>query len=439
MRVLAPRFRWILVLEALLAGIYTSLTRGLFVVYLVSVGYAVEGISLVVMASSASSTLLGVFLYRRPTFIMRRSKIKLILFHAFERITWILISLVNHTLFISILYSAYMISSSLISILIAFTIYGSLDEEGIRDVTGKRSAASGVSSVLGYALGALLLALLPADEKFSYIFPLGSLIGLVSTLLISLLDLSHLEEMSIPVGVEQPERIFSTSSFFMIFLASGNFGGIIWTPYVMNRLGGPAFIPALMSLFGSISSITASLFWKARSFTILRVGLLLNALGPLVIWMTPHPALHILINIYTSFTYTAGNFIGSFLFARYKEWFGAVKSSVLLGLIGSIAQLVASPLGMLIGENYLQGFTVMFALKALANLLAFLTIPEVAIVPEEVARTYSRILYSSSLTGYQFAFEVSKETILVTLKLITFSMVIIALYIIYRVLWILMT
>lgn len=438
MSVLDHRFKWILVFEALFAGVYASLTRGLFVVYLVSVGYVVEGISLVVMASS-SSALLGLFLYKKPTFIMKRAKIKLILFHAFERVTWFLISLVRHAVLISVLYSAYMISSSLISTLIAFTIYGSLGEEEIRDVTGKRSAASGVSSVLGYALGALLLALLPADEKFSYIFPLGSLIGLVSTLLVSLLELSHLEEASIPVGVKQPERIFSTSSFFMVFLASGNLGGIFWTPYVMNRLGGPAFIPALMSLFGSISSITASLFWKGRSFTILRVGLLLNALGPLVIWMTPHPSLHILINMYTSFTYTAGNFIGSFLFARYKEWFGAVKSSVLLGLMGSIAQLVASPLGMFIGEDYPQGFTVMFTLKALANLLAFLTIPEVAIVPEEVARTYSRILYSSSLTSYQFAFEVSKETILVTLKLITLSTVMIALYIIYRVLWILMT
>ena len=433
-----PKFKWILVFEALLAGVYTSLTRGLFVVYLVSMGYAVEGISFVVMASSASSALLGGLLYRRPSFITARSKPKLIFFHAFERITWMLIPLVRNILFLSVLYSAYMISSFLISSLIAFAIYGSLEEEDIRDVTGKRSAASGVSSILGFALGAFLLGLLPPDEKFAVIFPLGSLIGLVSTLLVSLLDLSHLEEMSPTSGVEQPERVFSTSIFFVVFLASGNFGGIIWSPYVIKRLGGPDFIPALMSLSGSLSSITASLFWKKRSFTALRVGLLLNALGPPMIWLTPHPILHIPINIYTSFTYTAGNFIGSFLFARYKEWFGAVKSSVLLGLIGSIAQLVASPLGMLVGEDYLLGFTIMSTLKVLANLLALLTIPEVAAVPEDVARTYSRILYSSSLTGYKFTFEVSRETILTTLRLILFSTIIIALYIIYRVLWMLM-
>jgi hypothetical protein len=435
---LEPKFKWILVSEALLSGIYTSLTSGLFVVCLVSMGYAVEGISFVVMASSASSALLGGLLYRRPSFFMARSKLKLILFHALERITWMLIPLVRNILFLSVLYSAYMISSFLVSSLIAFAIYGSLEEEDIRDVTGKRSAASGVSSILGYALGAFLLGLLPPDEKFAVIFPLGSLIGLVSTLLVSLLDLSHLEEASPTSEVEQPERIFSTSIFFVVFLASGNFGGIIWSPYVIKRLGGPDFIPALMSLFGSLSSITASLFWKKRSFTALRVGLLLNALGPPMIWLTPHPILHIPINIYTSFTYTAGNFIGSFLFARYKKWLGAVKSSVLLGLIGSIAQLVASPLGMLVGEDYLLGFTIMFTLKALANLLALLTIPEVAAVPEDVARTYSRILYSSSLTGYKFTFEVSRETILTTLRLILFSTIIIALYIIYRVLWMLM-
>ncbi len=210
-----------------------------------------------------------------------------------------LIFIVKQTLFISVLYSAYMLSSSLISALIAFTIYGSLGEEDIRDVTGKRSAASGVSTLLGYALGAFLLALLPSDDKFAYIFPLGALIGLVSTLLISLLDLSHLEEETPQRGVEQPERIFAASSFFILFVASGNFGGVIWTPYVMNRLGGPDFIPALMSLFGSLSSIAASLFWKGRSFTALRVGLLLNALGPLMIWVTPAPVLHRLIILST--------------------------------------------------------------------------------------------------------------------------------------------
>jgi hypothetical protein len=185
------KFRWILILEAAFAGAYISLTRGLFVIYLTSIGYGVEGISFIVLVSAAASLLIGIFLYKQPSFIVRRVKLKLISFHALERIMWLLIPLTTSSLLISVLYSAYMIFSSFISTFIAFTIYGSLTEYSIRDVTAKRSAANGISSILGFALGIFLLAFLPSEDKFTYIFPLGSFLGLMSTFLILFLKLSR--------------------------------------------------------------------------------------------------------------------------------------------------------------------------------------------------------------------------------------------------------
>jgi len=433
------RFRWILVLEALFAGAYISLTRGLFVIYLTSIGQKVEEISFIVLVSAAAALFIGTFIYKKPSFIVRRVKHKLVVFHAFERIMWLLIPLTANGLLISLLYSAYMIFSSLISTFLAFTIYGSLTEDLIRDVTAKRSAANGISSILGFALGVFLLAFLPFQTKFSYIFPLGALLGLISTFLFLFLDLSHLEGKPFPQIIEQPEKVFSASSFFVILMASGNFMGIVWAPYVMNNLGGPDFLAAFMNLAGTLSSIVASLYWRKKAFKTIRIGLALNTLGPAIIWAAPEPTMHVAINVYTSFTYTGANFLGTFLFARYNKWFGAVKSSVLLAILGNLAQLIAASLGIFARENFVLAFSTALAIKGMATILALVTIPEVAVVPEDVARTYSQVLYNNSLTGYRMSIEISKETILTTFRLLAFSLVIAALYLIYRILWILIS
>jgi len=145
------------------------------------------------------------------------------------------------------------------------------------------------------------------------------------------------------------------------------------------------------------------------------------------------------INAYTSFTYTGTNFLGTFLFAKYNKWFGAVKSSVLLVILGNLAQLIAAPLGILTKENYVIVFLTVLMIKVLATVLAFVTIPEVAVVPEDVARTYSQILYNNSLTGYRMGIEISRETIMTTLRLLLFSLIAVAIYLIYRILWILIS
>lgn len=430
------RFKWILVLEALFAGAYVSLTRGLFVIYLVSMGYRIEDISFVVLVSAAAALLIGIFLYKRPSFITSRVKLKLVSVHALERIMWVLIPLATSSLLISALYSVYMIFAFFISTFVSFAIYGSLAEEDIKDVTAKRSATFGISSMMGFVLGIFLLAFLPAEDKFTYIFALGFLIGLISTFMIPFLNLSHLEGAKFPQAAQQPEKVFSASSFFVVLLAGGNLLGIVWMPFVMNHLQGPDFLAATMSLVGTFSSIIASLVWRNKAFKILRLGLALNMFGPLFIWATPWPIIHVPVSAYTAFTFTGANFLGSFLFAKYNKWFGAVKSSVLLTILGNAALLLAAPLGMVLKEDYNIVFPVIFAIKATALALAILTIPEVAVVPEDQARTYSYVLYNSSIMGYQIAIEVSRETILMTLRLLALSLIIAALYLIYRILWI---
>ncbi|MEM1514876.1 MAG: hypothetical protein QXH24_02340 [Candidatus Bathyarchaeia archaeon] len=75
--------------------------------------------------------------------------------------------------------------------------------------------------------------------------------------------------------------------------------------------------------------------------------------------------------------------------------------------------------------------------KVMAVLLASFVIPETAIVPENLARTYSQILYNSNLMGYHLGVELSKETIVMALRFLALLSVIITLYIIYYILWLL--
>lgn len=433
------KFKWLLILELAFAGAYVAITKGLFVIFLVSVGYGIQGISFVMLVSAAVSILIGTLIYRHPSFIVKRVKTKLIAFHGLERLMWFLIPILPTPLLVSFLYSIFMIFSFFVSTFMNFAIYGSLEEADLKDVLAKRSASGGASSIIGFVLGVLLLAFLPMENKFVYIFSLGAVIGLLSTLIAVLLNLSHLEGAALPKGVEQPEKVFSTSLFFIILLIGGNLLGMIWVPYIMNFLHGPDYLVASINLIGTMSSIAASLVWNRKTLRTLRTTPVLSALNPLVILSTSIPAFHVLISAFNSFAYTGANFLGNFLFAKYKNWFGAVRSSVLLAVLGNIALLLAAPLGMTIRENYVVAFLATFAILMVSALLVLITIPEVAIVSEDTARTYSFILYRNSMTGYNITVEISKETAVTTFKLLAATSVLITLYVIYRILIIVVT
>ena len=83
---MAIGLKWLLVAESLFAGAYIALTRGLFLIFLVSIGQDIKGISLVVLLSSFLPVIIGFMLYRNPTFLIRRVKLKLSLFHLSERL-----------------------------------------------------------------------------------------------------------------------------------------------------------------------------------------------------------------------------------------------------------------------------------------------------------------------------------------------------------------
>jgi len=434
---LLPRARsWslslLLVLEIAFAGLYLALTRNLLVIYLTSIGFDVSRISLMFVIATFISSMVSIILYRFPGFVVRRVKLKFLIFHACERIFWIPIVFFGDLLSIAFLYAVINISSTFLGSFMNLLIYSSFDEAGIRNVTAKRTAAYNVTSIIGSVAAIALLAALPPDLKFVIIFVVGALVGLLSTLMLALADMKHIEGAEIPKVVRRPEQMFSISSFFLAFLVSGNLLGIFWAPYLMNVLNAPDYVAAAMNFAATISSILGSLLWAKRSLKTFRIALGMSMLTPLAAFLISIPVAHVGISAFNGLMGTGASFLGNFLFARYLKEFGAVRSSIMMAVLGNLSQLLATPFGIFLGQRYMILFASVMAMILISIVLAFLTIPEVAVVPEHAARTYSYLIYSSSLIGYSYAVETSKETIFLSLRLLALAAILILLYILYR-------
>ncbi|HDI31816.1 MAG TPA: hypothetical protein ENF80_03260 [Thermofilum sp.] len=421
-----------LILEIFLAGIYLPLTSGIFLIYLSSLGYGFSEISLITALPSLIGIIISLITNRNPNIISQKLKQRFILVHAGERITWFLMPFLRELYLIIILYVFKTAFSAMISIYMNYVIYGSFSETDIRDVTAKRASAGSLSSIFSYLLATLIIGALPPETKYLTSFTLGASIGLLSTLIISLPDFSKLEiKLSRPT-LSSVEKIYSASLYQVLFVASANMLGMVWTPFLINVRNYPDYLPALMGFIATFLSILSSLYWRDRTFRTYRNSLLLDALTPLLIWTLPTPYLQVALSAYNSFISTGTGFLGGFLFARYMPSSEAILGASVLTMIGGFGQGIASLIGITLGNNYLAVFIAIMLLKLFSLIIAYVIIPEVALIPEDVARNYSLTLYKISLIGFNMTIEYSKESILITLRMIGLTMTLTLLYILYR-------
>ncbi len=421
-----------LILEALFAGFYLSLTRGLFIIYLVAVGLDVSGISYVVLVSTAVAAVCLALLYKFPEFMVRRVKLKLLTAHIAERLSWLIMAFLPTPLFITLSYLGVSVAAALTGGFMNFVIYALYNEEEVKDLTAKRNMMFNITSVLGLIVAMLTTALLEGPQKYLLLIATGVSVGILSSLSMSILPLSQLEGQEIPKGVENPEKVMSTSLFLLSLLVYGNLMGIIWIPYLTKVLGAPDFMAVAMTLATTLASIAGSVIWSSRSYKDFRAALAATSAVPASALLVPLPLLHMAIASVNGIAYTGANFLGNFLLARYSSWFGAVRSGIILTLIVNASQFLAAPLGIIFSGNFTALFITAASVVILSTTLAFTTIPEVAIVPEHTARTYSQTIYYNSLMGYVVAVETVKDTLLLTLKLVGLSVALLLMYVAYR-------
>ena len=432
---MTTKLKSLLVLESFFYGISSALTTGVLFIYVVSIGGGVGGISLVVGVAGAIKLLIHLIIYKFPKILLTRVKINFLIQHAIDRILFLFIPFTQDVGIIALIYACAAATPTT-----AFTnlaIFGSLSEDEIKDVTAKRTAALGFSSIIGYGTAIVLLAFIPADVKFLYIFVLGVGTGLLATLTVSMMELSHLEKVEIPKSIQQPERLFSTSTYFVAIFAGNYLLTVVWVPYVMEYLNAPDYLAISMYLATMLTSVVASVICKGWSFKKLRYNVGLDASTPILALVTPLAIIHPLLSSFSSFTYTASNFIGNFLFAGYNRWLGAIKSSMLIVIIMCLANILISPMSTLVNGNYFYLFFIVFGIKLIAFVLSATTIPEVAAIPEDEALTNSYLMYNKSLAIHYASIRFSKETLFLVARLLALTVSIIALYIIYRLLYIL--
>lgn len=419
--------------EALFYSLYLVMSRNLFVLYLTSLGFPVTLISGIVFLSTIISTLTSMLIYKYFKFISRISRNEFLLFYVFEKLFFIPIGFSSDPLTIILCYTIVMVSSIFSSLYTNFLIYGLLGEEDIRDITAKRTAVSNIVNILGYILVIFILYSFKDVVKFKILFTLGGLLGSVSIIfLVSIKTESQSILMSVVGEDRKPERTFSITSFFTALLLSSNIFNLAWTPYLMRVLNTPDYLVTIINFAGSLASVFSAILWSKASFKKLRISLFLTSLTPILAVLSPLPILHVGVSFFGSFTFMGANFLGLFLFARQRSLIGIVRISLLLTLITNLSQFLSAILGIMFREDYVVLFMSSLAVRLISILIAYFTITEVAVVPEEYARTFSQILYSNTLLGYTFIIDTVRRSIIVSLKILSISAVLLLLYIVYR-------
>ncbi|RLE60124.1 MAG: hypothetical protein DRJ35_04140 [Thermoprotei archaeon] len=429
----AKSLKFILIAEAFLAYIYVSLTNGIFLAFLSYKGYNIQDISIIALASSLPTVTIGFLAYKRVSLIAKAEKKHLLLVHASERLIWLLVPFLSSLESLLLVYTVKNFFSALISLILNNIIFSSFNEEGVKEVTSKRNAFASAASIIGFLLATFFLTL--GDLGFLYSFISGTFIGLVSTGLLGWAKISRVRTVKPRKSGE--ERIFVTSLYQILYSASVALQGVFWVNYLILDLGSPAYWPALIGVVATFTSVFSSLYWGRKPLEFYKVAIFFDSLTPIAIFLVKHYVFHLGIAAYGSTFGTGAGFLGSFLYARYLGIIGPTRASSLLILLGGLGQLIASVLGIAVSSHLIL-VAIIAVLRLAALLIAFLTIPEVSIVPAGLARTYAVTLYMTSLQGYRMTLEFSYETVMTTIRILILTLSLLALYTIYRVAVILM-
>jgi len=157
-----------------------------------------------------------------------------------------------------------------------------------------------------------------------------------------------------------------------------------------------------------------------------------NALLTAVIPFVRTPEAHPLISLTTSFTFMGANLLGMQLFAQLSRRLGRVKASVFSSSAGYLGLLLSTTLSVAVRMPPSAALLAAAVLKLLAVVVAMLAIPETAVVPERRVYEYSRLVYSTSLYGYTFTVQASREFLKTVLEMLAAVALITLIYLVYR-------
>lgn len=421
-----------LVLEAFLGGFYVAVTRGLFVPMLAYSGYPTDLISRVLLPTSVGGVLVSLSLYRKPGILANNLKYLLLSLHAAERIAWFSLPfLLSDPLLLAAAYLIANLISAVVSISIAVLIFSILPIDEVMVVSVNRSAASSAASLLGSLFMTYVSAFVEQPQSYYLSYTTAMLVGLSSSLSLLLIP-SIPNRISEESSEVEEVRVRSSTALLVmsLMLAGANMVGIAWSPF-LKEIGAPVYLAVALSITGNLGGAVGSYLWRGyRSYAI---AILLNTLVTLAIPFITSAAYHVGLSFLTSLTFMGANLLGMQVFSEVSRKLGRVRASVYLTSSNYLGLLLAVSISMVWPLKPSLLLILAGLIKLLGLTLTLLVIPEAAVIPARRAYELSRMIYSTSLLGYSFTLQASREFFKMMIAVLSLTFLLLLLYVIYRV------
>ncbi|RDD53473.1 MAG: hypothetical protein BA066_04245 [Candidatus Korarchaeota archaeon NZ13-K] len=421
-----------LVLEALLGGFYVSVTRGLFVPMLTYSGYPTGLISQVLLPTSIGGILISLLLYERPGMLTNSFRYSLLLLHISEKIAWLFLPfLLQDPRLVSAAYLMANIISAIVSIAMGALIFSIFGAEEVIEISIHRSAASSAASILGSLFMTYVSAALEPPSSYQLCYITAALIGLSSSL--SLLLVPGIPGRIFEEAREEEEAKVRSSAALLVLslmLAGGNMVGISWSP-LLREMGAPMYLAVALSVTANLGGALGSYLW--RSYRAYALAILMNTVITLTIPFIRVPVYHVGLSLLTSLTFIGANLLGTQIFSDVSRRLGRVRASAYLTSSNYTGLLLAVMISMARPFSSSQLLLLAGLIKLSGLALTLLAIPETAVIPARRAYEVSRMIYSTSLLGYSFTSQASREFLRTMIATIFLTILVTVLYVIYRV------
>ncbi len=426
----------LLVAEAFAGGFYVAVSRGLFVPMLAYSGYSLESISWVVLPAGLGGIALSAAIFRRSEAVTGRFRALLLSSHLLERVLWLSPPfLIQWLAAEAAVYALGNVFSLLTSLLLGVLTFSYFSSEGdVVRVSVRRSAAGAAASLLGAFFMTYLPTVMEPPTVYYVLYLTAFAMGLVSTATLLLVPRMPLRVEELPRatgGVQEEAMVKGVNAYLVLVLmnAGGNLVGLAWSP-LLRRLNAPLYVPLALSLAGNLGSLLGSFAW--RSYRAYLAAMAANTLLTAVIPFVRVSEVHPLISLMTSFTFMGANLLGMQLFAQLSGRLGRVKASVFSTSAGYLGLLLSTALSIAVRAPPDVALLAAALFKLLAVVVAMLAIPETAVVPERRVYEYSRLIYSTSLYGYTFTVQASREFLRTMLEMLATVALVTLIYLVYR-------
>lgn len=425
----------LLMVEAAFAGAYVSITRGFFYLMMVERGYSVRDLAVVSLVASLSMVLVSYLLYRRPELLERSVKVKLLTMHILERIFWCILPFIVFRfsyMFILLAYSLAQVITVPVCVLLNTVLLSQLSEDEFKSVTGWRNSLGLISSLSAQLLAVHVLASMRSPVRYYYLYTIALLLGFLSWIPLTIARVRDYVRKVSGYSSEEVEVIAGTTFIYLVLLlGSANMLSILWVPYLVNDLGAPSYLVAIMNAAGTISGSISSVLWIRVVYRYYLCGLVIDSAVPTLV-MTLPPIFHPALAGLSAFGFTAGNFIGYFMYSKIAEKSDPIKNSTRLAAANALGLLISLIPVAILNLSARDGLILCSCLKVLALVIALLSIKEVSPLPDPRIRTYSKVIFETGMFSYRLTLEFTTHYVLYTLKIVAVVLIMLFMYFIYR-------